>query len=97
MGKKRTVTPKKPEASMRSDRSPSALAIEGALVQRMLAIEASPAQRPLPIEGAPAQDGADASRRSDRSPSPHQSSSSDSSESSGSYHSPSPVPCDREI
>ena len=96
MKHKRTITPKKPEASRRSDSSPSPLAIEGSPVQRMLAIEGSRAQRPLPIEGAPAQDGADASRRSDRSPSPHQLSTG-SSESSGSYHSPSPVPCDREI
>ena len=76
---------KKPEASRRSDRSPSPLPIEGA-----------PAQTPLPIEGVPAQDGADASKRSGRSPSTHQSSSSDSSESSGLYHYPRPVPCDRE-
>jgi hypothetical protein len=74
MGQKRTVTPKKPEASRMSD----------------VAIEASPAQRTLAIEASPAQ-------RSDRDPSPHQPSSSDSSKSSGSYHSPSPVPCDREI
>ena len=81
MGQKRTVTTKKPEASGMSD----------------VAIEASPAWRTLASTAQRSLAEEDGSRRSDRGPSPHQPSSSDSSKSSGSYHSPSPVPCDREI
>lgn len=68
---------------------------EGAL----LPIEDAPGQTPLTVVSVAAETPLpDASRRSDRSPSPHQSSSSDSSGSSepGVYRSPSPFPCPRE-